>query len=98
MNFDQSGVRPFLVELAGAFDSGFSSGDASRLAEAIGALPLEASGTWEYLVAINGRAERLVVVAHKDDVESPDLAFYSSPELASVIDKRLERFAESQGW
>ena len=98
MNFDQEGVGPFLVELSRAFTSGLELSQAETLALSIDSLPVEQTGSWEYEVAANGKTERLVVVAFKDDVDAPDLAFYSSPELAARIQEQLDSFAQAQGW
>ena len=98
MNFDQEGVGPFLAELSGSFTSGLGPSQAKQLAQSIDALPVEQTGSWEYEVVANGKAERLVVVAFKDDVDAPDLAFYASPELSARIQEQLKSFAEAQGW
>ena len=98
MNFDQEGVGPFLAELSHSFASGLELGQAATLAESIDSLPVEQTGNWEYKVTANGTTERLVVVAFKDDVDAPDLAFYSSPELAARIQEQLQSFARARGW
>ncbi|MGY0635265.1 hypothetical protein [Luteimonas sp. A478] len=98
MNFDQEGIRPFLAELSRSFSSGLEPARADELAQSIESLSVEQTGNWEYEVVANGKTERLVVVAFKDDVDAPDLAFYSSPELASRIQEQLESFAQAQGW
>jgi hypothetical protein len=98
MNFDQEGVGPFLAELSHSLTSGLEPAHADALAQSIESLPVEQTGNWEYKVIANGKAERLVVVAFKDDVDAPDLAFYSSPELTARIQEQLESFAQAQGW
>ncbi|MFA1260367.1 hypothetical protein ACDI97_02695 [Xanthomonas axonopodis pv. fascicularis] len=95
MNFDQEGVGPFLNELSRSLNSNL---DAGVLTKSIESLPVEQSRNWEYSVTSEGKAERLVVVAFKDDIDAPDLAFYSSPDLAARIQTQLESFAQAQGW
>lgn len=95
MNFDQEGVGPFLDELSRSLDSDL---DAGALTKAIDSLPVEQTGNWEYSVTSEGKTERLVVVAFKDDIDAPDLAFYSSSDLAARIQTQLESFAQAQGW
>ncbi|WP_435013445.1 hypothetical protein [Xanthomonas arboricola] len=95
MNFDQDGVGPFLHELSSSVSTNL---DPDALTNAIDALPVETSGNWEFSVNLNGKHERLVVVAFKDDVDAPDLAFYTSPELATKLQRHLESFAQAQGW
>ena len=98
MNFDQEGVGPFLSELSRSLTSGLDASQADALAQSIDSLPVEQTGNWEYEVVANGKTERLVIVAFKDDVDAPDLAFYSSPELSARIQGQLESFAQAQGW
>ncbi|MEJ1097010.1 MULTISPECIES: hypothetical protein [unclassified Pseudoxanthomonas] len=98
MNFDQEGVGPFLAELSRSFTSGLDASQADILAQSIDSLPVGQTGNWEYKVVANGKTERLVIVAFQDDVDAPDLAFYSSPELAARIQDQLESFAQAQGW
>jgi hypothetical protein len=98
MNFDQEGVGPFLLELSRSFASGLDPAQAEQLADSIDVLAIEQTRSWEFKVVANGKTERLVIVAFKDDVEAPDLAFYSSPELSARIDEQLESFARAQGW
>jgi hypothetical protein len=95
MNFDQEGVGPFLNELSRSVNSNF---DAGALTRAIDSLPVDQTGSWEYSVTSEGQTERLVVVVFKDDIDAPDLAFYSSPDLAVRIQTQLESFAQAQGW
>lgn len=95
MNFDQEGVGPFLHQLSSSITSNL---DAGALEKAIDSLPVEQSSNWEFQVNSEGQTERLVVVAFKDDIEAPDLAFYTSPELAAKIQQQLESFAQTQEW
>ena len=98
MNFDQQGVAPFLAGLAKSLPSGFDAQQAEQLAKAIDSLPVEERAGWEYSVASHGETERLVIVAFKDDIDAPDLYFYTSPALAADIDRRLQAFAKARGW
>ena len=95
MNFDQEGVRPFLHQLSSSITSNL---DAGALATRIDSLPIEQSGNWEFHVDSDGQAQRLVVVSFKEGIDAPDLAFYTSPELAAKTQQQLESFAQAQGW
>ncbi len=98
MNFDQDGVGPFLVHLSRIVGPDFDSDAAEKVTDAVEALDVEQIGNWEFRVLDNGSPQRLVIVAYKDDVDAPDLAFYTSPELAARIQEQLEAFATEQGW
>ena len=98
MNFDQEGVGPFLLSLSRIVGLDFDSAAAVKVADAVDALDVEQIGNWEFRVSGDGSSQRLVIVAYKDDVDAPDLAFYTSPELAARIQEQLEAFATEQGW
>ncbi len=98
MNFDQDGVGPFLVHLSRIVGPDFDSAAAEKVTDAVEALDVEQIGNWEFRVLDNASPQRLVIVAYKDDVDAPDLAFYTSPELAARIQEQLEAFATEQGW
>ena len=98
MNFDQEGVGPFLLRLSRIVGPDLDSAAAEKITDAVDALDVEETGNWEFRVSGNGTSQRLVVVAYKDDVDAPDLAFYTSPELAARIQEQLEAFAAEQGW
>jgi hypothetical protein len=98
MNFDQEHVGPFLLYLSKTVGGDFDSAAAEKITEAIDRLRVEETANWEFDVAVAGGRERLVMVAFKDDVDAPDLAFYTSPELAARIQEELESFGAEQGW
>ena len=98
MNFDQGGVGPFLLHLSRMVGTDFDSAAAQKIAEVVDVLDVEEIGHWEFRVASDGNSQRLVIVAYKDDIDAPDLYFYTSPELATRIQEQLEVFATEQGW
>jgi hypothetical protein len=98
MNFDQEAVGEFLQIVSKEFDSGFSSKDVEKLTRKIDTLAIDEEDSWEYKVAFNGKSTRFVVSAYKDDIDAPDLAFYTNPTLALKIQKLLESFATKKGW
>ena len=94
MNFDQENVGPFLDELSLFFTSDL---DAAALTKKIELLQVGQTGNWEFTIALQDTASRLVVVAFKDDMDAPDLAFHTSPEMAARIQGQLVSFAEARG-
>ena len=98
MNFDQEGVGAFLSDLAKILAPGFDSSAAEEVTDAIDSLDVDQTGNWEFRVTAHGKPQRLVIVAYKDDVDAPDLAFYTSPALAARIQEQMQAFATAQGW
>ena len=97
MNFDLAGVKPFLARLT-AVVQGFSSAHATQLADDIAKLKIDSTLTRTYTVTFKGQSVTLRVEAFMDDVDAPDLFFFTAMPLAHQIDLELKTFAESQGW
>ncbi len=96
MNLDLEDVRPFLSRLP-ALVEGFRDADAQQLSDAIATLPVESERSWSFAVRYQGTEVPLQVRAFMDDVDAPDLHFFSSPALAGAIQEELSAYAESLG-
>jgi hypothetical protein len=96
MNFDLDGVGPFLSRLTTLVE-GFGDGEVRQLSEGIAAIPVESERTWDFMVRYQGAEVPLQVRAFMDDIDAPDLYFFSSPELAGAIQRELTAYAESLG-
>ncbi|WP_133001233.1 hypothetical protein [Luteimonas arsenica] len=97
MNLDQEHVGPLLTEISGLFPTGFPQDAAARVTDQVDGLWVGQSGNWEFSVTFNGQPARLVIAAHKDDSDAPDLYFFSSPEVAAQINRQLVVFSEAHG-
>jgi len=96
MNLDLEGVQPFLQRV-GSLVEGFSSDQIQTLAGEIGALPIEAERDWAFTVRYRGAEVPLQVHALMDDTDAPDLAFFTTRELAAEIQREMTAFAEEAG-
>ena len=96
-NFDAHLVKPFLTQLAGQFETGFTAQSAAVLARRITSLWLGQSGNWAYDLQFSGQAGRLVVCGFKDDFSAPDLYLFSSPAIAPVVQQELTSFLAAAG-
>jgi hypothetical protein len=52
---------------------------------------------WHFDVIHEGRSVPLEIRAFMDDVEAPDMYFFTVPTLAEVIQAEIIRFAEEHG-
>lgn len=93
MNFDQEQVGPFLARVSEIAD-GLSADRSDRIADEVALVPMDATRQWEEVVSYCGVETTLVLQAFMDDVASPDLYFFTSPELAGAIQDLMEQFAE----
>jgi hypothetical protein len=96
-NFDAADVAPFLRRVAALVDSGFTVNDADSLAKQITKQALESERSYSFNVIIRDERATLRVVAVMDDVDSPDLAFFSSPTVRAHIDTALARYFRDVG-
>ena len=96
-NFDSHLVKPFLIQLAGAFEGGLTEQSAALLARRINSLWLGQSGNWAYNVQVSGKRGRLVICGFKDDFSAPDLYLFSSPTIAPVVQQELSSFLTAAG-
>jgi hypothetical protein len=96
MNFDLDGVGPFLSRLTTMIE-GFGDAEVRQLSQDIAAIPIESERSWDFMVQYQGAEVPLRVRAFMDDIDAPDLYFFTSPELAGAIQRELLAFAELQG-
>ena len=92
MNFDQDGVEPFLRQVSGLLAGGFSASEAHALAIKIAGLKIDATLSRTYTVTFEGHTVPLRIEARMDDIDAPDLYFFSSEALATKITAAMAQF------
>jgi hypothetical protein len=97
-NFAQSDITPFLTRISRHFSSGLDAQAIARLDAAVAAVPYEQTQRWEIDVVHEGRPERIVFAAYKDDALSPDVYFFTTPEIAAKISQDMEDYATGIGY
>ena len=95
-NFDLENVEPFLERVASHVD-GFEPAEVTALATEISAMSISDEKTWEFSVTYNGQEVPLHVRAFMDDIEAPDLFFFTTPELAEVINSEIFAYFDELG-
>jgi hypothetical protein len=96
MNFDLADVQPFLRRLTQKLQL-LTNDDIDRLSQEIAAVPVEEERRWNFDVMHQGKTVPLEIRAFMDDVEAPDLYFFTVPTLSDTIQAELISFAEEQG-
>ena len=94
MNFDLVNVRPFLERIRPHIRSGFGDVQIDDLVEFIESTPVEDEREMQFAVVYRDSPTPLVVVVFMDDVDSPDLYFFTSAELAEKISNECDAFSE----
>ena len=97
MNFDMEGLEPFLKRLAQKVD-GFGSVEIASVMRGVSEMAVDEERDWNFTVQHAGSSVPLRVHIFLDDVDAPDLHFFTSAELASLIQDELVKFAHEQGW
>lgn len=95
MNFDAEELRPFLGRLT-AKCFALQPCDLDRLAREIAEVPVTRVGRWHFDVTYDQRSVPLEVRAAMEDVDAPDVYFFTVPELADRIQVEMRAFAEER--
>jgi hypothetical protein len=96
-SFDSENVGPFLGRLKPLIESGFSDGEIIQVQRMMERLKIDEEKELEFPIRYHGRQTVLRVRIFMDDVDSPDLYFFTDPELAKEIDKAMEKLADELG-
>ena len=95
MNFDSEEVRPFLERLTSKL-SILQPSDIDRLAREIVAVPVTRVGRWRFDVEYSDRHVPLEVRAAMEDVDAPDVYFFTVSDLADRIQAEMRVFADQR--
>jgi len=95
MNFDCEEVRPFLERLTSKLCI-LQPNDIDRLAREIAVVPVSRVGRWTFDVVYKQRDVPLEVRAAMEDVDAPDVYFFTAPELADQIQAEMRAFADAR--
>jgi hypothetical protein len=95
MNFDSGEVRPFLERLTSKLRI-LQSNDIDRLAREIAIVPVSRVGRWTFDVVYKQRDVPLEVRAAMEDVDAPDVYFFTAPDLADQIQAEMRAFADAR--
>jgi hypothetical protein len=96
-NFDLEDVAPFLKRVVALIDSGFTVADAQRVAVQIGKQAVDSTREYRFNVRAGGVRTPLQIVAFMDDVDAPDIYFFTSKALAERIDAAMAKYMEEVG-
>ncbi|TWU50708.1 hypothetical protein Poly51_40010 [Rubripirellula tenax] len=97
MNFDLENVQPFLLRIAKHIESGFTDAEIKTVAEFVANTDVEDEREMTLSVVADGQSTPLVIRAFMDDIDAPDLYFFTSANLAAKIDAEFESFCEELG-
>jgi hypothetical protein len=97
MNFDSENVRPFLERLKPMIEFGFSDNEISQVQKWMDGLKVDDEKELEFPIKYHGEKSVLRVRVFMDDVDSPNVYFFTHPQLAREISQEIGKFAEEHG-
>jgi hypothetical protein len=96
-SFDADTVRPFLERIGPFIESGFGPAQIDQVAQSLTALAPDQEQKFEFPIRYAGKDARLAVQIVMDDLQAPDLYFFSPPALTRQIASEMARFAKDRG-
>ena len=96
-NFDLSNLETFLARIPGLISSGFGAGEIHRVVSLAKDMDINADEQLEFPIEFQGKAVTLKIQVVMDDYESPDVYFFTVPELAQKISDEMGRFVDELG-
>ena len=97
MNFDAFNVKPFLERVSGSISEGFGQDEIDRIVSLLTELQVDEEKELTFSITHDGQPVELRVLVVLDDVDSPNLYFFSPRQLAAQIDAEMHRLCEEQG-
>ena len=97
MNFDGENVRPFLERVKPLVESGFADPEIAQVLQMMGRLEIDDEKDIEFSIRYRGKPTVLRIQIFMDDVNAPDVAFFTDPELAKEIETAMSQFADELG-
>ena len=94
---DLADVEPVLLRVSRLMTAGFSPTAARELARRIAAQPLESERSYLYKVTYKGRTIPLRISAYMDDVDAPDVSFFTAVDAARAIQRELKAHLKAKG-
>ncbi|MBO9478005.1 hypothetical protein J7382_10700 [Shimia sp. R11_0] len=97
MNFDAAEVAPFLTRLSNHPQFTFPANMASEVGDTLATIAVDDTKRWRLTCAFDGEDISMDIEVFMDDIDAPDLYFFSTQEAIAVIEQELETFAEEKG-
>jgi len=85
------------VRLSYIVQEGFSESEIETIMSSAKKLKVDQQNDFTFEVKHNDKTTKLKISIFLDDIDAPDVYFYSCPELASAINNEMVKFAEELG-
>ena len=96
-NFDSDMVRPFLERIQPFIESGFGPAQIQQVCDVVATLKHDEERDLEFSIRHAGKTGTLRIHIFMDDIASPDIYFFSPPDVTQKIEAEFQRFANERG-
>ena len=90
-NFDSEEVGPFLARLKPLIELGFSDKEILQVQKTLESMKVDEEKDLEFPIRYQGEQTVLRIRIFMDDVNAPDLFFFTDPKLAEAIDAEIAK-------
>jgi len=97
MNFDPDTLRAFLPRVERLVESGFGPVESDQVMSLVKTLDLGAEAQREFQIVYGGQSVVLRIQVVMDDIEAPDVSFFTSQQLAEAIGDEMVSFGDELG-
>ena len=95
-NLDMEDLQPLLTRFAANVD-GLGDAEIASIVRDVGRMKVDSTREWKFTVRHGALLTPLRIQVFLDDVDAPDVALWTSRELASKLDAVVETYMEQQG-
>ena len=97
MNFDPDTLRAFLPRIERLVESGFGPVESDQVMRLVSTLDVDEEAQLEFQVVYGGQSVVLRIQAVMDDIQAPDVYFFTGEQLAKAIGDEMIAFGEELG-
>ena len=93
-NFDLEQVEPFLQRLSSQIEEGLGLKELAHILELVNRMECDDEERIDLQVVYRGHKMPLSITVFMDDVDAPDIGFFTFPALAQAIDREIEKMVD----
>lgn len=97
MNFDAEEVAPFLTQLTNNPRFTFPANLAAEIGGSLPNIEVDDTKRWSITCGFDGGDIAMEIEVFMDDIDAPDLYFFSTQDAVSELDRELVAFSEATG-
>jgi hypothetical protein len=96
-SFNLQNLQPFLSKISDVITKGFSDAEINEIVTSVNRMKPDEQREFYFDIRYKDKASKLKVSIFMDDIDAPDVYFYSCPELSSIIEGEFIKFANELG-